>query len=112
MKASEFIAESNITKLAALGQYLIGRANDKNATSKLSVDAFLSIAQKMGIPLDVDSLTDMVQTGELQNIVDTMSGNEIKFKSAKTVDADPTLSIDRARNVVNNMAKRAMNKRA
>jgi len=53
----------------------------------------------------------MVQTGELQNIVDTMSGNEIKFKSAKTVDADPTLSIDRARNVVNNMAKRAMNSR-
>ena len=111
MRYREFLQESNITKLAALGQYLIGRANDKNATSKLSVDAFLSIAQKMGIPLDVDSLTDMVQTGELQNIVDTMSDNEIKFKSAKTVDADPTLSIDRARNVVNNMAKRAMNNR-
>lgn len=111
MKTSEILHESNLEKLTALGQFLIGRANDQNATSKLSVEAFLSIANKMGIPLDVDSLTDMVQTGELQNIVDTMSGNEIKFKSAKTVDADPTLSIDRARNVVNNMAKRAMKKR-
>ena len=110
MRATE-LYESNLDQLVALGQFLIGRANDKNVASKLSVDAFLNISNKMGIPLDVDVLTDMVQTGELQNIVDSMSANEIKFKSAKTVDADPTLSIDRARNVVNNMAKRAMRSR-
>jgi len=112
MKTSEVLQESNLEKLAALGQFLIGRANDKNATSKLSVEAFISIAEKMGIPLDVESLQDMVMQGELENIITNMDNKEISFKSEKQVQDNPDLSIDKARNTVNNMAQRAMRKRS
>ena len=112
MKTSEVLQESNLEKLAALGQFLIGRANDQNATSKLSVEAFISIAEKMGIPLDVESLQDMVMQGELENIITNMDNKEISFKSEKQVQDNPDLSIDKARNTVNNMAQRAMRKRS
>lgn len=112
MKASEVLQESNLEKLAALGQFLIGRANDQNATSKLSVEAFISIAEKMGIPLDAESLQDMVMQGELENIITNMDNKEISFKSEKQVQDNPDLSIDKARNTVNNMAQRAMRKRS
>jgi len=112
MKTSEVLQESNLEKLAALGQFLIGRANDQNATSKLSVEAFISIAEKMGIPLDAESLQDMVMQGELENIITNMDNKEISFKSEKQVQDNPNLSIDKARNTVNNMAQRAMRKRS
>jgi len=111
MKATEILHESNLEQLAALGQFLIGRANDKNATSKLSVEAFISIAEKMGIPLDADSLQDMVMQGELENVITNMNNKEITFNSEKQVQDNPDLSMDKARNTVNNMAQRAMRKR-
>lgn len=111
MKTSEILHESNLEKLTALGQFLIGRANNQNATSKLSVEAFISIAEKMGIPLDVESLQDMVMQGELENVISNMDNKQISFKSKKQVQDNPELSMDKARNAVNNMAQRAMRKR-
>ena len=110
MKIKELF-ESNLEQLAALGQFLIGRANDQNATSKLSVDAFISIASKMGIPLDAESLQDMVMQGELDGVINNVDNKEISFNSEKQVDDNPELSMDKARNTVNNMAQRAMRKR-
>lgn len=111
MKATEILQESNLEQLAALGQFLIGRANDKNATSKLSVEAFLSIAHKMGIPLDAESLQNIVMQGKLENVVSNVNNKEISFKSEKQVQDNPQLSMNKARNTVNNMAQRAMRKR-
>ena len=111
MKTSEILHESNLEQLAALGQFLIGRANDQNSTSKLSVEAFISIAGKMGIPLDADSLQDMVMQGELDGVINDVDNKEISFKSEKQVQDNPELSMDKARNTVNNMAQRAMRKR-
>lgn len=111
MKSHEVLQESNLEQLTALGQFLIGRANDKNSTSKLSVEAFISIAAKMGIPLDAESLQDMVMQGELTNVISNVDNKEISFKSEKQVQDNPELSMDKARNTVNNMAQRAMRKR-
>jgi hypothetical protein len=111
MKASEVLQESNLEQLTALGQFLIGRANDKNATSKLSVDAFISIASKMGIPLDAESLQDMVMQGELAGVINDVNDEQISFNSEKQVQDNPELSMDKSRNTVNNMAQRAMRKR-
>jgi hypothetical protein len=111
MKASEVLQESNLEQLTALGQFLIDRANDKNATSKLSVDAFISIASKMGIPLDAESLQDMVMQGELAGVINDVNDEQISFNSEKQVQDNPELSMDKARNTVNNMAQRAMRKR-
>ena len=111
MKASEVLQESNLEQLTALGQFLIGRANDKNATSKLSVGAFISIASKMGIPLDAESLQDMVMQGELAGVINDVNDEQISFNSEKQVQDNPELSMDKSRNTVNNMAQRAMRKR-
>ena len=111
MKASEVLQESNLEQLASLGQFLIGRANDKNSTSKLSVDAFISIASKMGIPLDAESLQDMVMQGELAGVINDVNDEQISFNSEKQVQDNPELSMDKSRNTVNNMAQRAMRKR-
>jgi hypothetical protein len=111
MKIKDVLLESNLEQLAALGQFLIGRANDKNSTSKLSVDAFISIASKMGIPLDAESLQDMVMQGELAGVINNVDNKEISFNSEKQVQDNPQLSMDKARNTVNNMAQRAMRKR-
>jgi hypothetical protein len=111
MKASEVLQESNLEQLTALGQFLIGRANNKNATSKLSVDAFISIASKMGIPLDAESLQDMVMQGELAGVINDVNDEQISFNSEKQVQDNPELSMDKSRNTVNNMAQRAMRKR-
>jgi hypothetical protein len=111
MKTYEVLQESNLEQLAALGQFLIGRANDKNATSKLSVDAFISIASKMGIPLDAESLQDMVMQGELAGVINDVNDEQISFNSEKQVQDNPELSMDKSRNTVNNMAQRAMRKR-
>jgi len=111
MKTSEVLQESNLEQLTALGQFLIGRANNKNATSKLSVDAFISIASKMGIPLDAESLQDMVMQGELAGVINDVNDEQISFNSEKQVQDNPELSMDKSRNTVNNMAQRAMRKR-
>ena len=111
MKVKDVLQESNLEQLTALGQFLIGRANDKNATSKLSVDAFISIASKMGIPLDAESLQDMVMQGELAGVINDVNDKEISFNSEKQVQDNPQLSMDKSRNTVNNMAQRAMRKR-
>ncbi len=111
MKVKDVLQESNLEQLTALGQFLIGRANDKNATSKLSVDAFISIASKMGIPLDAESLQDMVMQGELAGVINDVNDEQISFNSEKQVQDNPELSMDKSRNTVNNMAQRAMRKR-
>jgi len=112
MRAFELLNEDikDLEKLTALGQFLIARANDKNATSELSVDAFISIANKMGIPLDLDSLQELVMKGEFQNVISDMNKERIKFKSEKQV-ADSGMPMDRAQNVVSQMAKRALKSR-
>jgi len=63
----------------------------------------------MGMSLDYDSLSDMIERGALSNVVRDIDKNKITFSSEKEI-TDQGMSVDKARNTVNNMAKRAMNK--
>jgi hypothetical protein len=108
MKIKE-LYESEEEKLTALSQFLIGRADDEDSASTLSVDAFVAIADRMGMSLDYDSLSDMVERGALSNVVKDMDKEKLTFSSEKEI-TDKGMSVDKARNTVNNMAKRAMNK--
>jgi hypothetical protein len=109
MKIKELF-ESEEEKLTALSQFLIGRADDEHSTSTLSVDAFVAIADRMGMSLDYDSLSDMVERGVLDNVVKDMDKEKLTFSSEKEI-TDKGMSVDKARNTVNNMAQRAMKKR-
>jgi len=65
----------------------------------------------MGIPLDAESLQDMVMQGELAGVINDVNDEQISFNSEKQVQDNPELSMDKSRNTVNNMAQRAMRKR-
>jgi len=95
------------TKLAALGQFLLGRAQDTNAKKTVNVDTFIGLARDMGIDITPERLQTLVTQEPLSNIIANIQGDTIVFKGAEET-VSPTMSVDTARATVNQMAKRAI----
>lgn len=94
-------------KLVALGQFLIGRAGDTGAKKSISIDAFVNMAQSMGINVNKDSLRDLAEKQPLNNVIVNITDDEIIFTGANSASAD-TMSVDQAEKTVEKMAKRAL----
>lgn len=109
MRLNEIEQGVDSSELEALTQFLIGRAGDTDAQKQISVDAFLKLAQNLGINLNKDQLIGAIQQEPLSNLIDNIQGDEIIFKGAQVPDS--TMSVDKARDTVNKMAKRALNKK-
>lgn len=105
MRISEFRDPSS-TKLAALGQFLLGRAQDTNARKTVNVATFIGLARDMGIDLTAERLQTLATQDPLRNIIANIQGDTIVFKGEEPVS--PELSVDQARATVNQMAKRAI----
>jgi hypothetical protein len=75
---------------------------------KISTDAFLNIAQGMKINLTADQLTKLAQQQPLNNVIASVNNGEIIFKGGEVPSDD--MSVDKARDTVNKMAKRAASK--
>ena len=119
MKAIEFISEKvpeGVDKLASLLIFLRNRAEQKSLKPQVSLSAFSSMAQRLGIPLNYDSFNNLVQTNPtIQNLVQDFNNDTIVFKNTDgkddqtiatpdDVDVEPTSTVDK-------MAKRALKKR-
>lgn len=104
------VTDVNTTKLAAIGQFLLGRADDTGAKKTISVDTFLGLARDMGIALSASQLRDMAQEPPLNNIIADIQGNEIIFQGSEEYvpGSDDTMTTDQARATVDKMAKRAL----
>lgn len=101
----------NVEKLAAISQFLLGRAKDVDSTKKtISFRAFANLAQGQGISLTPDLLKKMIMQPPLSNLIMDVQGDDenavVVFKGSET--APPTMSVDQARATVNKMAKRAL----
>ena len=94
-------------KLVALGQFLIGRAGDTGAKKSISIDAFVNVAQSMGININKDSLRDLAEKQPLDNVIVNITDDEVIFTGANTASAD-TMTVDQAEKTVEKMAKRAL----
>ena len=94
-------------KLVALGQFLIGRAGDTGAKKSISIDAFVNMAQSMGININKDSLRDLAEKQPLDNVIVNITDDEVIFTGANTASAD-TMTVDQAEKTVEKMAKRAL----
>ena len=94
-------------KLVALGQFLIGRAGDTGAKKSISIDAFVNMAQSMGINLNKDSLRDLAEKNPLNNVIVNITDDEVIFTGANSASAD-TMTVDQAEKTVEKMAKRAL----
>lgn len=92
-------------KLAALAQFLLGRAKDTNAQKEISVQAFTKLAHNMGISLTPDRLIDLAGQPPLSNVIQNIEGDRVVFKGN---EAPPeTMDTGEAEKIVAKMAKRA-----
>ena len=108
-------ANADVAKLAAISQFLIGRANDTDAKKIFSYPSFKSLAAGQNISVTKSRLKTMIQQPPLSNFINDVTGpetdentGEIIFQGA-TTEPD-TMSVDQARATVNSMAKRAAKK--
>lgn len=108
MRISELAVSPDVQKLQAVTQFLINRAKDTDAQKKISVDAYLKLANNMGISLTKDQLIDLSQKEPLSNMIQNVQGEEVVFMG----DEEPmdTMSVNQAQATVDSMAKRATNK--
>ena len=104
-------AGADVQKLAAISQFLLSRAEDTSAEKTISLDAFLSLANSQGIPLTKDSLILLSQQPPLSNMIKSVESDKVVFKGAKEEQVTDTMSVDKARQTVDKMAKRSASKK-
>ena len=114
MRLVEFdTSKANTEKLAAIGQFFLSRSKDTNAKKTMPISTFLDLSNYMGVSLTFDQLQNLSQQEPLSAIIADLNGDEatgeIIFKGADEVA--PNMSVDQARDTVDSMAKRALNKK-
>jgi hypothetical protein len=114
MRLDEFDSSFNTpdpTELLGLVKFLTGRAEDTNAQKQISQDAFVSLAQELGINITKTNLADVIAQEPLSNVLEPLDPNsgQITFKGA---NVGPTaMPVNRAQDVVASAAKAAMKRR-
>ena len=92
-----------------------GDADDKNASSEISMDAVKSVMANTGYPaFNYDVFKSMYDAdGDLKNVVADFDNEKIVVKTDQEAEADPSMDFDNqgSTDVVKKMAKSAMNRR-
>ena len=92
-----------------------GDADDKDQSSEISFDAVENIMTNIGYPaFNYDIFKQMFDQGDaLKNIVADFDEEKIVIKTEEEAEADPQMNTDNqgSTDVVQNMAKSAMNRR-
>jgi hypothetical protein len=101
------------TKLSSLMAFLANKIEGDN--KEMPMKAFIAMGQKMGLPLSYQALKKAYdENPNLQNLIADINQDTIILKSPDDVDNDsidsekPEIDADKK---VNDMAKRALNKR-
>ena len=111
MRINEVAADqpgADPNQLVGLVQFLSGRATDTDAQKQISQDAFIKLAQSLGVNITHQNLGDIISQPPLNGVLEPLdpSSNMISFKGA---DIGPAkMSVPQAQQVVNKMAKSAM----
>ena len=95
-------------QLLGLVKFLSGRADDTNAQKQLSQDAFIGMAQDLGININKTNLADVIAQEPLSNVLEPLDPNSgvVTFKGA---NIGPTaMPVNRAQDIVAAAAKSAM----
>lgn len=107
------VTDVNQEKLVALGEFLTGRADDTGAKKAVSIDAFVNMAQSLGINISADNnakqLRDLAEKPPLNNIIVNVTDDEVIFSGAgpETPSGD-TMTVQQAQDTVEKMAKNAL----
>jgi hypothetical protein len=107
MRINEVAAPTD-QRLVALSQFLLGRATDQAGKKQISQDAFVELAQSMGINVTQPELVDLVAQDPLKNIIEPIEPNSgvVRFKG--NLEKSTGMTVDKAQNIVDKNAKAAM----
>lgn len=96
-------------KLMSLTQFLSGRAADTSAKKQISTQAFLDLANNLGVVVTADTIGDLIAKPPLSNILQPYDPNsgKINFKGNDEPGEAP-MDTDKAEQVVGANAKAAM----
>jgi len=97
-------------RVAAVSQLLIDKTEEADSESTISTEAFVNMMNKMGVAMTTDTLMDMVQDGDLANIVKDVSQDTVTFNGKNTIEQNAAMTKDRAEDVVGGMAKSSAKK--
>lgn len=97
-------------KLLGLVEFLAGRAKDTAAKKQINVSTFVKMAQQLGINLTANNLGDMIDRPPLNNVLEPYNpaSGVVVFKGGEPTDVK--MPVDKAQNIVSQMAKRAAKK--
>ena len=101
--------DSQTDQISAIAQLMADRTEHADSPSKLSTNAFVEMANKMGLSLTPETLMDLKQSGEIDAVINDVSLDEVQFKGQMDID-DTAMSVDKAKNTVKKMATRAAKK--
>jgi hypothetical protein len=91
-------------------EFLAGRADDTNATKQISKDAFVQMANNLGINVNAANLPGIIDRPPLNNVLEPFdpNSNMITFKGA---NIGPTqMPVNKAQDIVAKAAKSAARK--
>jgi len=105
------VADPSSTKLLGLAEFLLGRSSDTNSPKQISMPAFIKMAQEIGVPLNPESLAELVNQAPLSNVIEPIDpgSNIVKFRGS--TESDIEMPVNRAQDVVASAARRAAAKR-
>jgi hypothetical protein len=100
--------------LLGLVSFLGGRATDTGAKKQISQDAFIKLAQGLGININRQNLPELTNQPPLNNVLEPLQPNSsqpLEFKGNNS-DADSTqMPVDRAQDIVAKNAKSALKRK-
>jgi len=106
------VLDTESVKLAALSQFLLGRAKDTTSKKEISIQAFINIAAGLGLNITPDQLKMLVQQPPLSEIIANVSGDGetgvVVFKGQHQEKTDTDVDTQKGEQRVDKMAKRAM----
>lgn len=97
-------------RILGLVEFLRGRAGDQGGRLQISQQAFMKLAQQLGINITSQNLGDLINQPPLNNVLEPLDPGSgmITFKGGeKTTTKMP---VDKAQDIVSKMAKRAAKK--
>lgn len=95
-------------QLLGLVQFLAGRAEDTDARKEISQDAFVNLAQSLGINVTRANLADLTNQPPLSNVLEPLQPNSdepVVYKGGQATP--PAMPVNRAQDIVAKAAKSA-----
>ena len=106
----EQAAPIDLTKLVALSQFLLGRAEDVGAKKRISLETFLKQSHNLGVGITAETLQNLATSGPLRSVIANVTPTEVIFRGADDVSGDlqGQPSPEQNQNIVAGMAQRAL----